>query len=330
MKVTTRALVVGLSSYLPPLYKRLMGGTGGSDSSRYCYSTWMRHMVMAHKHGLPTDPKVIAELGPGDSIGLGLMALLTGTEFYYAFDVVTFANLDRNLKIFEELIELFRKREPVPDEKEFPHVRPRLDSYIFPREIFPDSRLEAALQPARLERIRASIRNNNDPQSVIKYMVPWYDAEILQSESVDFIFSQAVLEHVDQLRGAYKSMHSWLKPEGFMSHQIDFKSHKTSDAWNGHWAYSDFHWRLIRGRQAFLLNRQPYATHLKMLREEGFTMIGDAKDSTPSGIPRGKLAPRFKSISEDDLNTSAAFVLARKTVSEGVPENHAASRLAVR
>ena len=37
----------------------------------------------------------IAEIGPGDSIGVGLLALLLGVEKYYAFDVVKFANVEK-------------------------------------------------------------------------------------------------------------------------------------------------------------------------------------------------------------------------------------------
>ena len=42
----------------------------------------------------------IAELGPGDSIGIGLAALLTGANIYYAFDIIQFASNQMNLKNF--------------------------------------------------------------------------------------------------------------------------------------------------------------------------------------------------------------------------------------
>jgi len=34
--------------------------------------------------------------------------------------------------------------------------------------------------------------------SMIQYKVPWYNFNIVEKESVDMIFSQAVLEHVDE------------------------------------------------------------------------------------------------------------------------------------
>ena len=54
------------------------------------------HLVMAHRSGLSTQPEVVAELGPGDSLGIGMAALLTGAEVYYAFDVVEYASNQRN------------------------------------------------------------------------------------------------------------------------------------------------------------------------------------------------------------------------------------------
>ena len=49
--------------------------TTGSDSPRYCYSVWLRHLVKLHKYGFNVVGAKIGELGPGDSIGIGLSAL---------------------------------------------------------------------------------------------------------------------------------------------------------------------------------------------------------------------------------------------------------------
>jgi len=61
-------------------------------NARYCYSVWLRHLSILNENGLNTNPSVVAELGPGDSMGVGLMTLLTGTKKYYAFDVVRHTN----------------------------------------------------------------------------------------------------------------------------------------------------------------------------------------------------------------------------------------------
>ena len=126
-----KSFLIGLGSYLPGIfnliYRRI--GTGGTNSSRYCYSVWLRHLVLAHKQGLPCHPEVVAELGPGDSIGIGLAALLSGVSKYYAMDLVRFVNYERNLVILEELVELFKQRVNIPDNSEFTYLKPDLDSY---------------------------------------------------------------------------------------------------------------------------------------------------------------------------------------------------------
>jgi len=103
-----RPLIFGIASYFPVINRYGAKGTGGTDSARYCYSVWLRHLVMAKRNGLGPFPRVVAELGPGDSLGIGLAALLSGCDRYFALDVVDHANARSNLEIFDELVELFR------------------------------------------------------------------------------------------------------------------------------------------------------------------------------------------------------------------------------
>src|SRR5476651_1324393 len=94
-------------SLVPAVRRKLLTrgtGTGGSDSARYCYSVWMRHLVSAREKGLNTNPEAVAELGPGDSLGICLAALLSGSARCFAFDVVAHANPVRNLAIFDGLV----------------------------------------------------------------------------------------------------------------------------------------------------------------------------------------------------------------------------------
>ncbi len=104
-----KAVLSGLATYIPGY--DYMRRTGGTDSARYCYAVWLRHLILANESfgaGLPT---VVAELGPGDSIGIGLAALLCGAEKYYALDVVPYSDLRSNLRIFDELVRLFEQRD---------------------------------------------------------------------------------------------------------------------------------------------------------------------------------------------------------------------------
>ena len=300
---------------IPAVQRKLLArrtGTGGTDSARYSYSVWLRHLVLAHANGLPTTLDAIAELGPGDSLGMGLAALLSGASRYFAFDVVAHANAERNLAVFDELVSLFRNRTPIPANDEFPRVSPRLDQYAFPTHCLTDARLDAALAPARIDQIRAALRDCTSPGSVIQYRAPWQGDQFIQRGSIDMIFSQAVLEHVDDLRGVYRASRLWLKPTGFISHQVDLKSHGTSVQWNGHWTYSDTVWKVIRGKDSWLINRAPCSTHLRLLAEEGFRPVVEVRTSMPSSITRHDLARRFRDMPDEDLTTSGLFVQAVK------------------
>jgi SAM-dependent methyltransferase len=271
---------------------------------------------MLDNNGLSTRPNMIAELGPGDSLGIGMSAMLGGADKYLALDVVKFANITRNLEIFDQLIGLFKNRERIPDNSEFPRVRPYLGSYNFPSHILTEERLAESLNPKRLELLRRVIYNPREKIGglEIKYIAPWDTKDNILENSVDMIFSQAALEHVNDLSDTYNILYRYLKPSGIISHDIDFKSHGTSSLWNGHWRYSDIIWRLIRGKRkhSYWLNRYPHSAHIKFLKESGFRVICDIKNITNSQILRKELAPEFNYLTDEDMVTSSAFIQAIK------------------
>jgi SAM-dependent methyltransferase len=269
---------------------------------------------MAYGRGLlQIPPEAVAELGPGDSIGTGLAALLAGAKSYHALDLVRYSNTARDLEIFEDLLELYRERSAIPDEKEFPHVGPRLESYQFPADIITDERLEVCLQGDRLNFLRDSIRRAGtaDP-GCIAYIVPWYEEENLDDSSFDLILSQAVFEHVDDLPFAYQKVYRWLKPGGIFSQEIDFTCHGTAREWNGHWRYSPLTWKLIRGKRSYLINRQPLSVHRELLTRTGFRIASEMPSRDPKGIRRRELASEFREITDEDLSTYSCFIQAVK------------------
>jgi hypothetical protein len=303
-------LAVGIASFIPGFNQLYRRDTGGTCSARYCYSVWLRHLVLASESGLSSLPTVVAELGPGDSLGTGLAALLSGVERYYAFDVVKFAGNERNLSIFDELVQLFSSRAPIPDDAEFPLIRPRIRSYAFPQQILTNDRLGLALAPERVSRLRHAVMNTEDASSEVRYAAPWFDSSAIERNTIDMIFSQAVLEHVDELDGTYKAMREWLKATGIMTHTIDFKSHGLAPVWNGHWSYSDVIWKLLRGKRPYLINREPHSTHLRKLEAAGFRVRLDERYGSSGGIGRDLVAPRFEHLTDGDLATSESFIVA--------------------
>jgi hypothetical protein len=256
---------------------------------------------------------VVAALGPGDSIGAGLAALLSGADRYLAFDRVAYGDLTRNLAIFDELVALFHDRAPIPDESEFPTLYPTLQSYDFPHDVLGEEGLREALAPRRVAAIRAWIATGSGDHAMIAYHAPWTGAERIARSSVEFLFSQAVLEHVDDLDGAYPAMRRWLRPGALMSHQIDFRCHGKAAVWNGHWGYSDRLWKIIVGRRPYLLNREPHSAHLRYIARNGFSILEDRVVRSPSGLRRSQLTGRFRGLDDDDLTTSGALVVAAAT-----------------
>jgi len=310
-------ILKGLVTYLPFIKSPIEKHTGGTDTARYCYSVWLRHLVIAYAKGLLRKKvRVIAELGPGDSIGAGIAALISGVETYYAFDIVKYANVEKNLKIFDELVLLFRKRADIPDNNEFPNLKPYLESYRFPKHILTNNKMAKLLNNERLEKIKDAITNMEKPhitnRIVIRYFVPWDDVSLIKKSSVDMIFSQAVMEHVDNLPDVYRNMYTWLEKDGFISHNIDFKSHGFAKEWNGHWLYSDIVWKLIRGRRPYLINRAPLSVHLNNIKSSGFRLVNETRVKASNNINRKRLAGRFKNLSNQDLTTCGVFIQAIK------------------
>jgi hypothetical protein len=314
MQVRLVPLMKGVASFLPLARSYVCGGTGGTVSARYCYSVWLRHLVrIGNKIALP-QLNAVAELGPGDSLGIGLSAVLSGADHYYALDTKEHANKSGNLKVLDELIDLFRNRSPIPDDAEFPHVFPKLSNYSFPEEVLSDARLASALNERRVERIRDAIAGQlpaADSQIQIRYVAPWNTEQVQVAKQVDLVLSQAVLEHVEDIKSTYIGLYALLRPGGLMSHTIDFRCHGTTTDWNGHWTLSDSTWKLIRGTRPYLINRLPYSAHKDAICDCGFKISAEEVRTGPP-LKRTTLAARFSGLSESDLVTSGVYIQATR------------------
>jgi SAM-dependent methyltransferase len=299
----------GLVSFvLPPSLLNRSGGR--THAPRYCYSVLLRHLAKLHAAGIAPDFRIVAEIGPGRSIGTGLAALAAGADRYFGFDIKDYGAQPDAAAMFDAIAALFGQRAPVPGGDEFPTIKPVLDSDAFPADVLSDARLNAALAPDRLDGLRARLAE--PATNPVQYRAPWFDADIIEPGSVDWIFSQAVMEHVDDLLDTYAACRDWLAPGGVMTHQIDFKSHGTADAWNGHWAYGDATWRVIRGGRLYLINRQPMSAHVAAMERAGFDVVSATPVVRDDGLPRDKLARRFRTLSDDDLKAAGAFIIARR------------------
>jgi hypothetical protein len=313
---TLRLMLGGLKSYFPVLHAGYKG-TVGHTTGAYCYSVWLRHLAIITR-AVPTfAPQVVVELGPGDSLGLGCAALLSGAEQYIALDVVAHANPENDLKVLGELVELFEHHAPIPDGRVFPNMQPQLQSYRFPTRLFTDDgQRRLRLEPERLQSIREALVERQDvlyDNMPIGYAAPW-GPRTLDRQSVDLVITQAVLQDMghepakSELAGAFKAMSRWLRKGGVMSHQINF-AFPGGTEWNHHWRYSDAAWRLVRGNRPFFENRVPLSTYLTLCEENDFEVVS-VRRVEEEGLPREKAAPRFRDLPEDDFRTSSAHIVA--------------------
>ena len=313
---TLRLMLGGLKSYFPVLHAGYKA-TGARSTGAYCYSVWLRHLAIITR-AVPTfAPKVVVELGPGDSLGLGCAALLSGAEQYIGLDVVARASAENDVKVLDELVELFEHHAPIPDGRVFPNLLPELQSYRFPTRLFTDDGARRIrIEPERLKSIREALVDRQDvlyDDVPVGYTASW-GPRTLDRQSVDLVISQAVLQDMghepakSELAGTFQAMSRWLRKGGVMSHQINF-AFPGNPEWNHHWRYSDAAWRVVRGNRPLFENRVPLSVYLALCDENDFEVVS-VKRVEPEGLPREKVAPRFRDLPEDDFRTSSAHIVA--------------------
>lgn len=307
-----KPIVKGMILHLPAVKSLRSKRTGGSIHSSYCYTVWLRHLI--NWYSVRGDvPKKVAELGPGDSLGIALSALLSGSESAIALEVDKYGSVDKNIKIFDELVEMFRNKAPIPDQHEYPLVIPYLETYDFPSHIITDEILEKSLTEYRINAIREELKDVYNPDNnYIKYHIPWDSEDVIDIETIDFVYSQAVMEHVEDVEGTYNSMYKWLKVGGLTSHSIDFKSHGITNSWNGYRMLSEFEWKIVKGGRAFLINRVPYSTHVELQKKLNLKILINIPYKSENKIPHRQLSKKFKNLSNEDMTTSEAFIMSMK------------------
>lgn len=309
-----KPLAKGILSWVPGLQAAVYNrdGGGGTVSAKYCYGVWVKHLTLLWRHGMRAMPAAVVELGPGSSVGTGVAALLSGAESYVGIDAKRHLRDAVNWQVFHELVHLFEMRAARPH-RGWPDFDDCLDARLFPGHILTEGRLAVLLAPERVARLAeclagASLSSKGGP---IRYGT-WDDEVAPGAGEVDLIFSHVVLCHVDDLDALYARCARMMKPGAWMSHQTEFSSLGTTPEWNGHRRYGDLAWKVIRGRRPYFINREPLATHLALLDRHGFDVVEVQRGKRADGITRQQLAPRWSGISDDDLDTYGAYLIARK------------------
>lgn len=287
MNATLLELLRGIGRYVPnsiywrvtPLLLENAFGAVDRKPARHFVDIWERHYGKAQGNGL-SPPTVVVEIGPGDAMGVGLCSILAGAKRCIGLDEIEHANDRRNAELFEDLV----------------------------RELGPLTHSSELVDATRL----AIHGQQNSLGIVVSYSAPMSSAAGIEDATVDFLISNAVMEHVENIYDTYQTCARILKPGGVMSHEIDFRCHGTANRWNGHWTYDRDVWQKIRGNRSYLLNRLPYSAQVKAIENLPFEILSAEVSRRDDGVRREELAREFAGLSDDDLSTSIALIQARR------------------
>jgi len=132
---------------------------------------------------------------------------------------------------------------------------------------------------------------------------------IVNPASLDFIFSQSVMEHVNNIQAVYDACNFWLKPGGLMSHRIDHSSHGITHSWNGRYEISDMLWNVILGKRPYLLNRLTPDQHIYTIESLGFEILSQ---SSFLRVMDDEKTIDVDSLPDDLFSVTTSTILARK------------------
>ena len=248
---------------------------GSMDRTDYAFGVFAKHFACS---GLSAgQPFVGLELGPGDSLASAVLAAAHGATHTWLVDVGNFAS--RDLAGYRALAgDLQRRGLPSPS----------LDDV---RDL-----------DGLLERCHAS------------YGVCGIDSlRTIPTASVDFIWSQAVLEHVRRAEFTeyLRETRRVLKPGGIASHEIDLRDHLggalnnlrvSSRTWEADWMV----------RSGFYTNRLSQPEILAAFAAAGFAVeVTRVVRWSSLPTPPRKFAPEFRGGDTSIRLTSVFDVLAR-------------------
>jgi hypothetical protein len=306
VEIRIKPFLKGLLSFaIPSLRTTHKIEAGSTASSEFCYSIFLRHFSYISQFTDGKVPRVVAELGPGSSIGMGLAALIAGAETYYGLDIASHLDIDRNLAIFDDLVEMFRRWKQVPQHGMHESTFPLPLNWEFPATI--EKNIDHSLNADRIQALRDDLLNRTG--NFIKIAVPWDTTDVVPAQSVDWLMTHSVMEHIDNLEEAYKCCSHWVRRGGIMTHEIDYSSHRLTRHWNGHWTMGDVTWTLVRGQRPYLINRIPHSGHEKLIKRNNFSILKDVHHIPGGGIQRQDFAAAFRQMSDSDSKIQKSFVV---------------------
>lgn len=247
---------------------------GFMEDPQYGMKVFEHHKNICFPDGLPENFTAL-ELGPGDSLASMLMASAYGAGKVWLIDAGQFARTDA--AFYRDAASRLRVAYPrIPDLSEAETLQDMMNL------------CHARYETGGLESLRK-----------------------IPDNSVDMIWSQAVLEHVwrDEFNAIQAEFKRILKPSGRASHVIDFQDHLNHALNNLRFPESIWETNLFR-KSGFYTNRILASDALARFRMSGFSHIRvvgeDRWDVLPT--PRSAMNSTFQTCSDDDLLTRGITV----------------------
>lgn len=260
----------------------LTGKRGGMESLDYARATFGRFVGHSlDREGAPQGGTLM-ELGPGGSLLTGFFAKAFGFNKCILVDVGDFA---------------------VPD-KEF---------YQSCASILPE--------PEREEFVARLARGEGTFQSLeaigIHYSTTGVDAlRSLSPGSIDFSFSNAVLEHVKKkdFEGFWDALYVAHREGSVSAHQIDYKDHLGGGLNNLRfpgWLWESKYF----SNDGFYTNRLRHSEVVNFCEKAGFRVLQeDSQSWDVLPLSKRSLAAEFQKLDESDLRIKDAFITLQKSV----------------
>jgi SAM-dependent methyltransferase len=233
---------------------------------------YARSVFSIHFDGgrLGRTPFTCLELGPGDSLMSAIVARLRGAEAVYLVDVGAYAHCD--VRAYRAAAAAFSEEQP---------GRLHPADWTCVEDVLCDCHARYLTDGV------ASLRS-------------------LADGSINFIWSQAVLEHVryDDFRTLMAELRRVCSPNGYASHQVDLRDHLAGALNNLRFARGlwEAPWFAASG---FYTNRLRYVEICRICEEVGWNVAWTRCDRWPAlPTPRARLHTDFREFTDSELCVS--------------------------
>jgi SAM-dependent methyltransferase len=250
---------------------------GTMDVPDYAWGTFRRHFGEAD-FPRKTDGFVALELGPGDSVASALVAAAHGAEHTYLVDVGDFAT--RDMAVYAGIADY-------------------LDGVGIERRIPGGVDFDQMLRLCKADYLTEGVRS----------------LRTIPDASVDFIWSQAVLEHIrlHEFDALTSELRRVLRPDGICSHTVDLRDH-LGGALNNLRFRREVWESPFFADAGFYTNRIRYSEMLDRFRRAGFRIMS-ARELRWSELPTPveKMDSKYGSVPPEDLLVYGFDVVLRRS-----------------